>query len=277
MSSEIFGLIEALSFLTSGAILAFAAYRAMRMGRAFVSPLYRSRAHWTAGAIMLLVVSVLGYLISPPSSTQPALITLPGPLIVFEVFPMLALLGFLVAIFAFVDRTILVTMDMDFFHRSVFRWPKVRVPFYVLLFLGLMEALGNSILGGLPPSQVSRWEIYAVGSIPTGDGSWFPLFLFALIIVVFGYPAAAMVAGVRRTSDMTLRKHVRFLGVAIIGFFAALATDTLTTYSLASYPSASLVPEVLYIMTAYLFYRVVMSLSPIGKIEEAVDVPGLRQ
>lgn len=276
MSSEIFGLIEALSYLLSGGILAFGAYRAMRMGRAFVNSLYRSRARWTAGAIWLLVVSVLGSLISPPSSAKPALITLPPflPIIVFEAFPELALLGFLVAIFAFVDRTILVTMDMDFFHRSVFRWPKVRIPFYILLFLGLIEVLGNSILGGLPPSQVSRWEIYAVGSIPTADGSWFPLFLFALLIVVFGYSAAAMVAGARRTSDMTLRKHVRFLGIAIISFFVAIATSTLTTYSFASYPSASLVPDVLYIITAYLFYRVAMSLSPLGRVEREVEAAG---
>lgn len=278
MSSEIFELIEALSFLSSGAILAFGAYRAMRMGRAFVSSLYRSRARWTAGAIWLLVVSVLGSLISPPSSTQPALITLTPllPLIVLEALPELALLGFLMAIFAFVDRTILVTMDMDFFHRSVFRWPKVRIPFYILLFLGLIEVLGNSILGGLPPSQVSRWEIYAVGSIPTVDGAWFPLFTSVLLLVAFGYPAAAMVVGARRTSDMTLRKHVRFLGIAIISFFVAEVTVALTTYSLASYPFASLVPDALLIITAYLFYRVAMSLSPLGRVEKEVEAAGPR-
>lgn len=268
MLSEIFKVIEVLSLIVTGVIMALGAYRAARIGRAFVDPLYRSRARWTAGVMLLLVVALLGDPLSPASSTQPALITLPSSLMALGDISLFAQLGFIAAIFVFVDRTVLVTMDMDFFHRTTLRWPKVRILFYFLLFVGLIEGFGNSYLGGLPPSQVSKWEIYAVGSVPTGNYSWFPLFTFALLIVVFGCAAAAMVVGARRTQDRTLRRHVRFLGIAIVSFFIAIVTLTFTTYTLASDPAVSLVPALLSIMTGYLFYQVAMSLTPIGKVEK---------
>jgi hypothetical protein len=267
MSSEIFNVIEALSLIVTSVILALGAYRATRIGRAFVNPLYRSRARWTAGVLVLLAVAVFGDLISPPSSSLPALITLPSYLMALEDYVGLAIVGFIAAIFVSVDRTILATMDMDFFHRTALGWPKVRIPFYILMFVAVVESLGNSYLGGLPLGQVSTWEIYAVGSIPTGAYSWFPLFVFALLALIYGYSAAAMVIGARRTPDRTLRKHVRSLGTAIISFFIAIVTLTFTSYTLASDPAVSLVPDFLLIVTGYLFYQVTMSLSPLGRVE----------
>jgi len=185
-----------------------------------------------------------------------------------EALSLPASLGFLAAIFVFVDRTIIVAMDMDFFHRSALRWQKVRILFYILLLVSLVEGAGNAYLGSLPPSQISRWEIYAVGSIPTFNGAWFPLFDFTLLAVVFGYAATAMIVAARRTPDRTLRKYVRYLGIGIVSYFVADVTFTFVTYSLSSYPVASLAPDVLFILTAYIFYQFANSLSSLGSVEK---------
>ena len=72
----------------------------------------------------------------------------------------------------------------------------------------------------------------------------------------------------RRSPDTTLRSHILLLAL----FFAIFVATTLM-FNYTSALSIDLLSDVLTILDAYLLYRAVMTLSPLGRVKKEVDIP----
>jgi len=219
-------------------IFLFATYRALTIGRVLVRGVYRDRAFWTAGTLIaLILLTAAGSL--PPSNPL-------SPLSFVLIF---------VVLFAFVDSSIRVVQETDFFHRTPLGWQRVRKPFYVVLVAFL--AVG----GSLALLESANNVLYIVGVLLWfGAGGTF-----------LTYSAAAMVVGARRTPDRTMRRFVRMLGFAIICmvlFFTVWIP--FAPFSLTVQDFGSLISELFIPAAAYFLYLAVMSLSPVGRVEKDV-------
>ncbi len=240
MLSDIFNAAQTPVALAALGIFLFATYRAFTLGRVLVRGVYRNRAFWAGGTMITLILFTL-------ASDLPA----SNPL------STLSFLVIVLILLAFVDSSIGVTQEMDFFHRSPLGWQRLRKPLYVLVFaistagaFALLES-SNAILSGV---GVVLW--------------------FAVIISVFSYSAAALVVGARRTPERSMRRFVRMLGLAIICmvlFFTVwipFQAFSVTVADLGNLISDFFVPA-----AAYFLYQAVMALSPVGRVEKEVGVP----
>jgi hypothetical protein len=226
-------------YLVSTAILLFATYRALAIGRVLVSGAYRTRALWTAGTMVALV------LFSSASALPSA-----NPLVnvaFLLIFPVL---------FLFVDSSIRVAQDTDFFHRSPLRWGRVRKPLYVVFFFFIfLGAYGTFFL----PTNSQVYNVASVLWFAVGAG-----------VVVYG--AAALLVGARRTPDRSMRSFVRTLGLAI-GCMALFFTVWIPfqSFSVTVQDLGNLIAEFFIPAAAYFLYQAVMLLSPLGRVEKEVD------
>ena len=150
-----------------------------------------------------------------------------------------------IAIFAFADSTVLVTIQSDFFHRNTLRWTHARRPAWVAI---LACAAIDAALGGFTP-------FFAV---------------FLVVVAISGsYAAAALIVGARRTQDKTLKSHVRLLGWVLV---VLLPSVFLSIF--ASSDAANLISEAGFVVGFYVFYRALMSLTPLGHVEKhATTIP----
>ena len=213
----------------------FACFRAIEFGRAFVKSVYRRRAFWIA--IMLLSITLSNIVSIVPTLSNSAL----AGFIFF---------GMILVIFAFVDGAVLVARETDFFHRDMFGWMRVRLAAYV--------AMVASAVAGV----VSLF-------VATPDGILAILLIaFDLVIpVVFTYSTAALLIGARRTPDLTLKRHVKFLAVALALFVAIFVVSSAGT------DLAFLLGDAFSLVSIYFLYLAVMALSPIAKVvPEAGDI-----
>jgi hypothetical protein len=237
MLSDIINAAQTPVVVVAIGILLFATYRAFTIGRALVRGVYRNRAFWTGGTMIALILFTL-------SSNLPT----SNPL---------STLSFLViglALLAFVDSSVEVAREMDFFHRSPLRWQRLRKPLYVLLF-------AFSTVGAFLYLESSA-TLSGVGVV-----LW-----FTMITLVFSYSAAALVVGARRTPERTMRRFVRMVSLALICMvlfftiwipfqpFGATVADLGNLISDCFIPAA-----------AYFLYLAVMSLSPVGRVEKEVS------
>jgi hypothetical protein len=220
------------------AIFLLATYRAFTIGRVLIRGVYRDRALWTAGTLIALIFLTVASNLPPSNPLSP-----------------LSFVLIFVVLFAFVDSSIRVVQETDFFHRTPLRWERVRKPFYVVLIAFL--AVGGSLALIEPTNSL----LYLVGVLLWfGPGGTF-----------LTYSAAALVVGARRTPDRTMKRFVRMLGFAIICmvlFFTVwipFAPFSLTVQDLGSLISELFVPA-----AAYFLYLAVMSLSPVGHVEKDV-------
>lgn len=143
------------------------------MSRGLVDPTYRTRARW--GAIVAFVVAIVILIGSISTVTGFSPSTTEAAELGFATFA-----AAFIAVFAFADSTVLVTIQSDFFHRSNLRWTGARRPAWVAI-LGCTAI--DAALGGYTP------------------------FFAAFVVVTFacvGYAAIALVVGARRTQDSTL-------------------------------------------------------------------------
>jgi hypothetical protein len=226
MSIDFVSIVDTAASLLSVVILLLAAFRGFEIGRTFVSRVYRNRAFWIAGLCIALVLQgSTGY----DPSINNALI---GGLPLFEITFFLLVF----VIFAFIDSTILTTLELDFFHRNTFHWKQLRKPFYVL---GMV--------------------LFALIFIPGN-----PL-TFVIFFLVIGYSVIALIIGARRTPDRTLRIHIILLGLTFISF---IAMSLIFNYT--SILSIDLLNDFLIVLYPYLLYRAVMMLSPMGRIEKEI-------
>jgi KaiC/GvpD/RAD55 family RecA-like ATPase len=228
------------AYLFGSAVAGFGAFRALEMGNAFTSRLYRSRAYWTAALLGIIVVSnVFGYV--PILSTW-AIYNLSISEISF-VFLILF-------IFIFVDRNLLTMKEIDFFHRDMLSWSQVRKGIFVAMLivsviLLVISTLVNTNSSNIPPSLIAPLVAY-----------------FAVGAASLGYAALALVTGARRTPDRTMRNFSKLLGIALV---LGILSFTIWIIPIVG----NFVASLFALVSSYVLYLTVMSLSPVGRIEKA--------
>jgi hypothetical protein len=250
MSGDIFSLVDNAHLVVDDVVFVFLSIRAIEMGKGFVNPVYRSRAYWSAALFSVAVLNDVASNIPIPNAVVVGLLT-------FLTFILL-----IVTILVFVDRSILVAISTDFFHRSIIGWSRWRRWVFVALVLSSISLFAASI--ALPNNE----------NFPTaGDSILLLVGFWQFIIVIpvsFAYAAAALIIGARRTPDLSLKGNFRFLGLALALFVASFVvsgvTNDVVPFDLAN--------DALSLASVYLLYRSVMSLSTIGRVgKEAPEVP----
>jgi hypothetical protein len=215
------------------AVYVAAAFRAIQLGRAFVNRVYRSLANLFAlVAITLLAAIVVIY-----------------PQIFYNAYNISITItltrdAYLIVLVGFFDRIALAAKETDFFHRDSLHWRSIRKPLYAAGFgFGFIYVIiSNFVPPGTPGELVLAIEI--------------ALFMFATIWV--GYLVALLFVSARRTYDMTLKRTIRLLALSAILSFAAAPFNSVV--------EILIVHDVFTLLGAYVFYRAVMSLSPIGRV-----------
>lgn len=216
-------------------LLSLGAIRAFQMSNGLVDVTYRRRARWAAAAnsviaIVLCYSSVVS-LIAPSLAAAPSSIE----------FAELGFAGFgggFIAIFAFADSTVLVAIQSDFFHRGALGWTRARRPAWIAL---LACAGIDAALGGYTP--------------------FFAVF-FVVAALVVSYAAAALIVGAIRTQDKTLKRHVKLLGWAIVVLLPSVIVGFISS------DIATLISEAGFVAAAFVLYRALMSLTPLGHAEK---------
>jgi hypothetical protein len=231
------------AIVVASVILIFSLYRAVEFGRVLVGGIYKSRAKWTAvflaSTVFLLVDSngYVPYLSSFDMSNAGFMVTT-------------------VALPLFINGNIRAAQASDFFHRDPLHW------------LTLEKAI---IVAALASVAISVAVIlYSPGVLSGSSPLWWVNLGYAqyffLLIVVSTYGAASLIVAARRTQDRTMRRFVRMLGLSLLGLVIYFTVWIPIDYFAPSVGDA--ISFLGFIMTAYFLYRAVMSLSPLGKVEE---------
>jgi hypothetical protein len=241
MSVDIVALVNYVTATIIVAILLLGIYRAIEMRRVFVNPTYRSRATWSGFLMLVILILMLANFIPFPSS---------GILSAIGALPFIALI---LTIFAYVDRSVLVARETDFFHRDTLHWLRARRPATVVLVFFMLSAVIFSFIN--TTSETPLWAVVIGG-----------LFL-VFIAVVLSYCTAALIVGARRSSDRNLRRSILLVGLALSTLVLSLVlTLPLTTGTLPYV----VVNQGTGVIGIYLIYRSVMSLSPTRRIEKEI-------
>lgn len=246
--------VYALVFYVSMVVYAFVAYRGFEMAGAFVSRVYRTHARWVAAMSLALLLTIIAGHAPYIGNIGIGVVTL-GFISVF--FIVLALLPF-------VDSTILVALDMDFFHRNTLYWRRTRVLVYFLLYGIIAFFLLIIYLASQPVPP--GWVVTATNSLA------FEVVFIGIIGGALGYSVLTLVACSRRAPDIVFRRHLLRLGLVFaFGTVAILNDFTVGNLVLDGALGGVVVP--------FLWYLAAMSLSPIGRIEKgavssSLPVPG---
>lgn len=124
--SDFINIYEDVAQVIALAVFAFAAFRAITIGRALVNRVYKSRAYFVGA----LAISGLIGILFPPSSLYFVLLFI---------------------VFILVDSAILVALDTDFFHRNTLRWKQIRLAVYALFVAVLIYTLSpDNVVNSLP-------------------------------------------------------------------------------------------------------------------------------
>lgn len=245
MSVDVLGLFNNASNVVISAILILGIYRALQMRGAFVNPAYRSRA--TGSVFLMLVILIL-------------FVTFYAPIPSSGVLSVIGFLPFLAAIltfFAYADRSVLVAIETDFFHRNTLRWFQVRwlAGFALVAAITLLvpAIVFLPAFNGFPPPDYPVLGLVA-----------FFMFLVAVPLVL-AYSTAALIVGARRSSDRTLRRSILLLGLALSTLVLYLVLTIPLTQGTLPY---AVVNNGTALVGIYLIYRSVMSLSPLGRVEK---------
>ena len=241
MSSEIVPIIDNLTQIVAIGIFLFAVFRALMIGRSLVNRVYRNRAFFLATLLSFVVVQSL-----VPDSWAIAGV----PLYVISYF--LLLLFTLV----FIDNTILVALDMDFFHRNTLRWKQGRLIAYPVFIIDLALILTVFYLKSL--SSEPAWALAIINS------NLKPLVIISWVLV-FVYSGVVVIVAARRTPDKPMR---RFLALGGLLIFSFLVTTFISKYT--SITSVDIFNDFLGVAMAYVSYLMVVSLSPTGKVEREI-------
>jgi hypothetical protein len=244
MLGDVFNAVGQLAVLLGIGILIFSTYRAVEIVRVLVKGIYRTRAVWTAAVMVVIIFFSLANLL--PNDTS-------------GVVGFLSTLSFgvtAIVLFAFVDSSIMVAQEMDFFHRSTLGWQRFRKPFYVLV---------------ITSAVVSLWGIYLGGYFDTLAGTLAIAQVFAVIGILFTYSAIALTVGARRTPDRTMRRFVRMLGLAIL--CVAIYFTIWIPFNVVPH-LGDMISDFFATAGIYFLFLSVRSLSPVSHVEtEYTPVP----
>ena len=223
-------------------ILILGIVRAVEIRRAFVNPIFRSRATWMA--LLMVVIIIVNIDGLTPASSAFGLLGLVGFL------PFLALI---LVIYAYVDGCVRVAIETDFFHRETLGWSRVRRPVGICLFVSFVAA-------AVVPTIVPTATAIPFWGSAVLNGS------FVVIVLILAYCAAAMVIGARRSPNKSLRKSILLLGISLFTFVLTLIiTSPLVQGTLAFV----ILNQGLSIPGIYLLYLSVSSLSTLARKIEA--------
>ncbi len=222
-------------------ILLIATYRAFGIGRALMRGVYRNRAYWIgATAIDLIFFVAVADFFPTASPLQP-----------------IAFLVTFVVLIAFVDTSIGVAREADFFHRSIRGWERVRKPFAALLLASSAVALGTILAVG-----ANTYLNTLVGVL-----GFFQL--FAVAALIFSWGAVALTTGARRSADRTLRRFARMLGLTVVCFVLFITVwIPFAPFSVTVQALGSTISDFCFVVGTYFLYLAVMSLSPVGRVEK---------
>jgi len=237
MSSDYAQLVSDASSLIQLSILIVGIGRVAEMRKGFVDPTYRSRAFWSGFLMVVIAVTNATGLIPLPSGIAGSLISN---------LPFMAIIG---VCFAFVDRTAIVGMKSDFFHRNILGWMQVRIPLDVVM-------AGSLVYGTI--------AFTAPESTAPSPPLWDLIGMFQILIVavgLLGFGAVVIIIASRRTPDQTLKKNIRLLGIALGWFVLALVNFSIVP----SADVATVIGSLLTILATYFLYLSAMSLTPLGR------------
>ncbi len=168
-------------------------------------------------------------------------------IVIVSLIPIPATIGkiyfpFLFVFFIMVDSTILAALDTDFFHRNTLRWRQIRLVLYPLFVAFLAYAF-------LPSN--------ATNSLP---GIVLDV-VVATFLFIFVYTTATAVVSARRTPDRPLRRFMALSGLFLFGFIVNTLIFSFISKGFSFF---------LFVVFAYITYRMAMSLSPVGKVEKEI-------
>ena len=236
MSINIVDLLEGVAGLAAAAIALLAVYRSLTIGKSLVTRVYRTRAYWLAVLMMIFAVVNADVFSSAIASD-------------------ISYWGFFVFLFAllfFIDSNVVVAREIDFFHRDILRWHKVRIPMFVAIVASSAIAI------------VASADITA----PVSLSGVAILVYFTLIGAALAYSGAVMFVIARTSYDRTMKRFVKMLGFAVL-FYVLFVTIWLPLDFI--YPNlGDVVTDFIAIGTAYFFYKAAMSLSFVGRIEKQI-------
>ena len=240
MSVDIAGAINVVGTLMIIGILVVGIYRALEMRRVFVSGAYRSRATWSALLMLFIIPTQVENFVNVPSN---------GLLSLLGFIPFIALV---LVIYSYADRSVLVAIETDFFHRDTLSWLRARKP--VAIFL--ISVLAAEVVGGVVLTAAEQNSFW---------GNFLNDLFFLALAPVLGYATAALILGARRSADRTLRRSILLLGLALSTLVISIVVST-------PFESGTLPAVIVNIGTGvvgiYLIYRSMMSLSPLGRVEK---------
>jgi len=207
------------------------------MRRGFVDATYRSRALWAAFFMSVIAITNAANFVPIPNDAL-------GSALSFAPF-----LALVIVCFVFVDKSILVAVQTDFFHRNTLRWLALRRP-----------ALTSLVLS----SAVIMVAVLSYGS-QADTPLWVNLGYYQFFLVsalVLGVAVVALIVGSRRTPDKTLKKHIRLLGYALAFFVVSLVAG------FSASDAAYVASEGLTLFATYFLYLSTMSLTSLGRVEK---------
>jgi hypothetical protein len=261
MSISIVSIIAEVCSLGAAVVLLFLILRAIVLGRKFVGQVYKSRAHWFAGVMLVALIWVLSGLFTVLFNLYPV-----SSIPVLEGLGISVFLAFVLAMFVYADRTILVALEMDFLHRNTLHWRPLRTLAYVAMFASVFY-LYAFISVTKPPCGLACPTAFDPG-VPSWVPAIFPssylvlLVPLFLVIVSLVYMLSAIIIGARRTPDMTIKRHVRWVGLGFLiflGVFLSLGQGTTNGLLIGSF---------VVLAMAYTFYRALMSLTSFGRVDK---------
>jgi hypothetical protein len=232
MPSDIIPFIDSATEIIGIVIYLFAIFRAITIGRALVNRVYRDRAYFVGALIVFVIAQSF----------------VPDNWVFFGFYAyQVTYFALLFFILVLIDNTVLVGLDMDFFHRNTLRWRQTRFVAYLIFIVDVVLLL-IALNGYLPASP--RGGLLVLGSF----------------VVVFIYAAATLVVTALRTPDRPIRRFLMFAGLLIAGFLVSTLINNYTYID-----SVDVFDDLLGIGLAYVNYLMVMSLSPMSKIKKESD------
>jgi len=187
-------------------------------------------ASFLAFAVFLLVLSDNGVISQPftPGMT---------PDLVFLLFTALTVVG-VITIFAWVDSTIQVALELDFLHRDALRWMKARRFVWAIVILTTV-----------------------IGVLPIGDPMARYLSFVTILATAISYSGAVLVRAGPRVHDATMRGYVGWMGFIVLAVIFEILITTFNSY--LNFPLA---------IGAYFVYRAATSLSKTSRMAPEVEL-----
>jgi hypothetical protein len=241
MSPDIQFVANTITELGTTGLMVLGTFRSVQMERAFVDRVYKSKALWSAALMVSILLSTVSTIVPTPTTGLWSLI---------EALPLLLVV---VVAYAFVDRTVLIAIRSDFFHRNVIGWMKFRLLGYILAFTGTLGA----VLAGTLVSSSSATPLWATLASDV---------FIVVVPLTLGYAAVAMVVSARRTADRTLKRHILLLGISLACFAAILASFAAPTTDFFV-----LLTDALNVASLYVLYSAVMKLTSLGRVSRDID------